>query len=175
MSLLAALLGLSTCLGNSVLGAFLGSWLSIRFWDPLLKRPAHTPDTEGLTLKDLNQLRLKKLFLAVERVQFESIAITGGANLRIGVYDLPLRADEQIEGDDYDHQIFFKPSCNVLDTVNSMTKYTIGHSDQLWYGNEPHDACSNVTAYFASLNRKRGRGSSALAHLSGWKMRSVQL
>jgi hypothetical protein len=179
MPVIEALLGISTCLGNTVIGAFVGSWLGVRFWVPRLTRSADTPNTEGLTHKDVNQLRLKKLFLAVERVQSEAIAITEGTGLRIGVYDLPLRPDEESQEEDWDYQIFFKPSHNCLDTVESMTEYIIEHSHQLWHDNEAHnqqtalDACNNISAYFASLNCKRGKRPSNLAHLSGWKRRSV--
>ncbi|KAL3441872.1 hypothetical protein BJX65DRAFT_313411 [Aspergillus insuetus] len=184
MPVIEALLGISTCLGNTVIGAFLGSWLSVRFWVPRLTRPADTPNTDGLTLKDVNQLRLKKLFLAVERVQSEAIAITEGTGLRIGVYDLPLRPDEESQEEDWDYEIIFKPSHNSLETVESMTEYIIEHSNQLWHDDEAHnqqtahDACSDISVYFANLNRKRGKLPSAMdghifslrcATMSSWK------
>ncbi|KAL2796615.1 hypothetical protein BJX66DRAFT_335859 [Aspergillus keveii] len=180
MPVIKALLGISTCLGNTVVGAFLGSWLSVRFWVPRLKRSAATLNTDGLTPKDVNQLRLKKLFLAVERVQSEAIAITESTGLRIGVYDLPVGPDEDSEEEDWDYQIFFKPSDNCLDTVESMTEYIIEHSHQLWHDNEAHNqptalnGYNNIGAYFASLNRKRGKRPSNLAHSSGWKRSEIR-
>ncbi|KAJ0425038.1 hypothetical protein BJY00DRAFT_308923 [Aspergillus carlsbadensis] len=179
MPVIEVLLGISTCLGNTVIGAFLGSWLNNHFWVPLRTRSAVPPTTDGLTLKDVNQLRLKKLFLAVEQRQGEVIAIVEGSNPRIGVGGLPLRADEQNTEKDSDEPIYFKSSPNCLDTMNSMTKYIIEHSDQLWDGHVPrgqqsaHDACSNLSAYFGYLKHQRGKRPSSLAHLSGWKVDAI--
>jgi hypothetical protein len=54
MPVIEALLGISTCLGNTVVGAFLGSWLSVRFWVPKLTRSAATLNAEELSPKDVN-------------------------------------------------------------------------------------------------------------------------
>ncbi|KAL3460923.1 hypothetical protein BJX64DRAFT_289859 [Aspergillus heterothallicus] len=173
-------------LTHTIFGGIVGTVIG-RYW-PFSKKDENrdknvAPRTNGLSRRDINQLRLKALFRMLEQGQFDEVCMAGFDCLGINVQDFVLRGDgkaHKVLGKR--QRVFFKPATLArvdrdphMDLKDEATRRLVERGGGDWPDTKPpgeqkaQDIATVIGLHFTTMRWKKGNRSFSTAPQFGWK------
>ncbi|KAL2839362.1 hypothetical protein BJY01DRAFT_250542 [Aspergillus pseudoustus] len=173
---------IATFFGQTIISGIVGNLIApyVRF-HKMGSSDKTTPNTSGLSPKDVNQLHLRRLFRLLDQELSDQVAVSVCKKVGITVKDFALHADLGTRKGVSKGHLFFKPLSKsrigryAFDMHDKTTKLLVQEGKKLWFDDKPpneqtaYDCCTIIEAHFTGMKWKKGKYSCTLAKLSGWK------